>query len=581
MDPDSLFNNARSLHGEGNLAQADSICESIVARQPDHSGALYMIGMIAYQQHNLSKALHYVDKAIGLAPRQANTHSNRGLILQALARLEEAVASYDQAIALDRTYVDAHYNRGIALQLLARPEHAIASYDLAIALEPQFAEAYLNRASALQDISKLEAALASYDAALVLQPDLEEGHFGRALVLSGLQQWEAAVAAYDRVIVLHPGLAQAHLNRGIALKNLRRLDEAVLSYERGLALQPDNIEFKKEILACYFERQRDPAFIERLSIEISAASVEKESAALRTRLSVLDYRAFHDLEYTDYLIACGYGDANVIAANTCFREICARQPVAQTNSEVLKVIRITPGECDAITRFRKTAPRYQMPLSLPNCLNEDNDWSALEKQYLEGTPQMTFIDNMLSDQCLKEIRKFCLISPIWNREYEANYLGANVEEGFVSPLHLQISAELQRKMPRLFGNHDLTQLWAFKYSSSLGRGINVHADFARVNLNFWITPSEANLDPSSGGLVIYDVPAPSSWSYEDYNKNEEQIYAFLEKHARGSRTIPYKCNRAVLFNSNLFHETDKIRFKTGYENRRINVTYLFGRGLQY
>jgi hypothetical protein len=31
-----------------------------------------------------------------------------------------------------------------------------------------------------------------------------------------------------------------------------------------------------------------------------------------------------------------------------------------------------------------------------------------------------------------------------------------------------------------------------------------------------------------------------------------------------------------LFNSNLFHETDAINFKTGYENRRMNVTMLFG-----
>jgi len=41
--------------------------------------------------------------------------------------------------------------------------------------------------------------------------------------------------------------------------------------------------------------------------------------------------------------------------------------------------------------------------------------------------------------------------------------------------------------------------------------------------------------------------------------------------------IPYNENRVVLFNSNLIHETDKYEFKEGYENRRINVTMLFGR----
>ena len=32
----------------------------------------------------------------------------------------------------------------------------------------------------------------------------------------------------------------------------------------------------------------------------------------------------------------------------------------------------------------------------------------------------------------------------------------------------------------------------------------------------------------------------------------------------------------VIFNSNLFHETDEYYFMKGYENRRINVTMLFG-----
>jgi hypothetical protein len=38
----------------------------------------------------------------------------------------------------------------------------------------------------------------------------------------------------------------------------------------------------------------------------------------------------------------------------------------------------------------------------------------------------------------------------------------------------------------------------FKYDSSL-KGINIHADFAAVNINFWITPNEANLDRAGPG----------------------------------------------------------------------------------
>ena len=40
--------------------------------------------------------------------------------------------------------------------------------------------------------------------------------------------------------------------------------------------------------------------------------------------------------------------------------------------------------------------------------------------------------------------------------------------------------------------------------------------------------------------------------------------------------VPHAENRVVMFNSDLFHETDLIDFKPGYDNRRINITMLFG-----
>ena len=40
-------------------------------------------------------------------------------------------------------------------------------------------------------------------------------------------------------------------------------------------------------------------------------------------------------------------------------------------------------------------------------------------------------------------------------------------------------------------------------------GIQVHADHATVNLNFWVTPDDANIDPSSGGLVVYPKAPPA------------------------------------------------------------------------
>jgi hypothetical protein len=118
--------------------------------------------------------------------------------------------------------------------------------------------------------------------------------------------------------------------------------------------------------------------------------------------------------------------------------------------------------------------------------------------------------------------------------------------------------------------------WGFKYDSSLS-GIRLHADDAAVNVNFWITPDDANHNPDNGGLVLWDANAPEHWEMARYNGDERACRDFLARAGAKSRIVPYRANRAVIFDSDLFHETDKIEFKEGYLNRRINITMLYGR----
>jgi hypothetical protein len=76
---------------------------------------------------------------------------------------------------------------------------------------------------------------------------------------------------------------------------------------------------------------------------------------------------------------------------------------------------------------------------------------------------------------------------------------------------------------------------------------------------------------------VWDKAAPLDWDFDQYNGDVELPRRFLKEAGATSVTVPYRANRAVIFDSDLFHETDTIRFKDGYENRRINVTLLYGR----
>jgi hypothetical protein len=216
---------------------------------------------------------------------------------------------------------------------------------------------------------------------------------------------------------------------------------------------------------------------------------------------------------------------------------------------------------------------------VPRALSGRWDPAAVERDYLGRPPGVVVVDEFLCPEALEELRLFCLESTVWSaNRYAHGRLGAFFRDGFGCPLLLQIAEELRAALPRVIGaRYPLRQLWGFKNGAHLPADSTQHADFAAVNVNFWITPDSANLEPGAGGLVIYDVDAPLSWDFDMYNRRRDDVIKpyLLSQDARAI-SVPYRQNRAVIFNSDLFHATAGLRFRPGYENRRINVTMLYG-----
>jgi tetratricopeptide (TPR) repeat protein len=227
---------------------------------------------------------------------------------------------------------------------------------------------------------------------------------------------------------------------------------------------------------------------------------------------------------------------------------------------------------------------YDRPVSLicpavsGAALNPALDFEALQDRYLNATTPLLWFDEFLSAESLSALREFCLCSSLWRDYYaQEGYLGAFMDDGFISPLLMAIARELSEAFPLILGSETLNYVWGFKYGEN-SQGIRLHADKAKINLNFWLTPDSANNDPESGGLLVYNAAAPSDWDFKDYNDQNSlnQIQAFLAQQKAKQIQIAHRQNRAVLFNSRLFHQTDTPHFKPGYENQRINVTMLFG-----
>jgi len=237
---DEKLQQAVALHRQGHLARAQNLYEEILERTPEQPDALHLLGVIASQTRNHTRAVELISKAIQIDPGNAVAYSNRGIALQKLERWDAALFDYDHAIAIRPDLSLAYCNRGNVLKELKQWDAALASYDRAIEINPGFAEAHSNRGAALQMLNRCVAALESLDRALEIKPDYPDAHCNRGNVLKELGQWEAALASYDRAIALQADHTDAHCNRGLLLQQMNRLDAALESFDRAIASKPDH-----------------------------------------------------------------------------------------------------------------------------------------------------------------------------------------------------------------------------------------------------------------------------------------------------------------------------------------------------
>jgi len=337
---------------------------------------------------------------------------------------------------------------------------------------------------------------------------------------------------YRDILRNEPDNITAIMNLGCVLHDQGKLNEALEMFRRAVKLKPD-------MPLAYINL--GGILCERGCLEESFTVFRRHAALTyeyESNEPIQPHKASHDREQQDY-INRNQRLNNEIAVNGFHIEDCSR-------------------------------------VIIGGAVNPDASPGDVATRWQGSHPKIVVIDNFLTDEALAKLRRFCWRSTIWRQVYTPGYLGAMPEHGIGSPLLAQIAEELRSTYPVIFGQYPLLHFWGFKYDSNLS-GIALHADFAAVNVNFWITSDDANRDPASGGLIIWDTPAPLDWDFAKYNDNVATARDFLARAGAKSMTIPYRSNRVVIFDSNLFHETDRIDFKEGYLNRRINLTLLYGR----
>ena len=266
------FKVAKQLQDRGDLNNAESLYNAVLAVRPGHFGSLLGVGSIcavtkrpddakryltraiaadnnAAEAHGSLAAVHAgagdhaaalacYHKALALAPDHPGIHYAYAMLLEALGKTSEAVRHLRRAIAGRPDHLDAHFALGNLLYAAGQDAESIKCYLTVLQMSPRHAETHNNLANVYQRLGQLQQAITHYKTALEIKPDYADAHGNLGNAYLVLDRLEESIEQNHRALALKPTRFGSHNNQGVAYQALGRFEEAERAFERALELAP-------------------------------------------------------------------------------------------------------------------------------------------------------------------------------------------------------------------------------------------------------------------------------------------------------------------------------------------------------
>lgn len=593
----------------GQFADSKQLCTQALEQAPDNFDAHQLMAMTCYHGGETNLAITHFETCVSLQPNNAQAQYFLGTGLVEMNRLNEAETRFKKTIELEPEYAEAFTNLGSVLQMQDRTEEAVPFYEKSLSLNPNSINAISNLAIALQQLGRAQDSIIHYKKAIELEPNTAFLHFNLGVMQESAELWKDAAASYQKALDLEPDNIEVLVNLGILLHESGAIEKALPLYRRAAAIAPHDPTINHKLALALRENGDIDEAIETSQnaiankfaephsiIELSLALIEKgeTEAAIENFLKPTKHlrkvgeisssnadtfdvinrpKIRHDIDQLTYLTKNKIISSDYNELIDDYRDLEKQLP----DSGEYRLSELTsPVSTRLKTSYNRLIHMADAPKLSSGAVNKGLDRAAIEKDFAKHDPGFTYFDELLTPEAVTALRNYCLESTFW---YDVHYIGdvgAGIENGFCSPLVLQIAQEIRESLPGIFGPHQFSSCWTFKYMEAVS-GLSTHADDGAVSINFWITPDEANLNPDTGGIEFWNKKAPFNYFGKPHHEKISDAEALLKEPDAESVYVPYRCNRAMVFHSNVFHNTAPIDFKDGYENKRINLTFIYGR----
>ena len=567
MDKNDLLNAAIELHSNGHFEEAKAIYLQLLESSPEQEQVLNNLGALEATCKNYQSASGYFRLITKLSPQKLSGWTGLASCLELSNDLSGAIKNYLMALDINNGNLQVLLALGGVYKKIRKFSEAKETYRKILSIDPKHKEALNNLGNLYRDLGQFKEALQCFELLLKHYEGDEVFYNNIATTYADLENHLNAIHFYDLALTHNPSYVLSLNGKGISLRELGKLEEAIKCFRSALKLDKNSFISQSNLAGALIaspcsddEKIRQGKIALKIYLEDQKSFSDKSFPVFALK---------HHIEQAQYLLK---NQINVPGAQSF---IDAGELLISGSMSDDMLIYAGKKQYSMLKEYLSAHVEYEISSDIQYGLNPQKNWTQVEEEYFDSNEAIA-IDDFLSTEALDALYKYCLISKLWIREYPKCYLGAFGYQGFITRLHLKIAHEISEYMPRIFKDYRLSHLWAFKYDAKLGSGINVHADPAKVNINFWLTPDEFNNEEGRGGLIVYGKKAREDWDFHEYNNDADKIYKYISDEVSQGMNVPYKRNRCVLFNSILFHETDKINFSDIYEGRRINMTYLFG-----
>ena len=405
----------------GQSLEAQLCCQRLLATDPNHAGALHLMGLIALQNKQFNHALEWIARAIAQDPKP-DYLASLGTTLSRQGRHEEALKAFDKAVQLKPD--DAALWKQLGDELLQRQQfdHALLSFQHVLKLDPRHRDAAYKSGVLLRDAGRFEEAVTILNLCDELLPNHAPTLQARAHALLNLGKFELSLSDNLRANTLQPDNADTLNNIGACLQSLGREEEALAWFDRALERLPDSIEILNNKASILGQLQRfeealalyDDIRARRLNnattdwnlalLQMLLGDFEAGWAGREARWSIPDpalYPKFSEpmwlgrepIEGKTILIHVDEGLGDTIQFVRYVPDVAARgaRVILAVERSIASLLSGLPGVTQCLAYSEPLLPPFDMhcPIgSLPLAFDTRPDTIPAETSYLPHPPQM-------------------------------------------------------------------------------------------------------------------------------------------------------------------------------------------------